>query len=74
MDGVVFTLDENNEIIKEEEIDMEDSAFYWNKRDDAGNRYFVTTSKGRHSFKKKIKVLTNFQPENEKSVQHQDSS
>jgi len=74
MNGTVFTLNDKNEIIKEEEIDMQDSIHYWNRRDDSGNRYFVVTEKGRHSFKKKVKVLTDFQPDSKSLPESQDSS
>jgi len=60
---IVLTLDENDEIINEEEINARDSIYYFNKRDGMGNRYHITTTDGSQQFKKKSKSMVDFQKE-----------
>lgn len=62
MNGFVLTLNDLNEIIKEEEMDMDEAMqYYFNKRDDSGNRYFIVTENGKNKFKKKKKILSTFE-------------
>lgn len=68
MKGVVFTLNEKDEIIDKTEMDMEDGMkYYFNKHDSSGNRYFVTTINGRNPYKEKGKLLTAFKKSSEDS-------
>ena len=62
MKGFVLTLNDLNEIIKEEEMEMgEAMEYYFNKKDDDGNSYFIATEAGKSKFKKKKKVLATFE-------------
>jgi len=62
MNGFVLTLNDLNEIIKEEEMEMEEALkYYYNKRDDNGNAYFIVTKAGKKKFKKKKKTLATFE-------------
>lgn len=61
MNVFVLTLNDINEIIKEEEMLVEEAMeFYFNKKDDSGNSYFIATKTGKEKFKKKEKILSTF--------------
>lgn len=56
--AVVYTLDENNEITSELEMDWDTAVFsYLNKRDHNDHRYYITRVGSRTKFKKKQRKL-----------------
>jgi len=61
MEVFVLTLNDLNEIIKEESMEMEEAMkYYHNKKDDDGNTYFIATETQRKKFKRKKKILATF--------------